>query len=180
MTVQSALYLKGLFQACLSKGIKFEKRMISSLPMLKDFDHCIIATGASANVFPELTSFRLNSVKGQVLELEWPQHLTPLPLPLNSHAYIVMADNQKTCFVGSSFEKNYKDPAPDLETAKKEIMPKVEELIPDLSQAPVVACYAGIRAVTPNHLPVAKQVNQRLSILSGMGSKGLLYHALMA
>jgi glycine/D-amino acid oxidase-like deaminating enzyme len=119
-------------------------------------------------------------VKGQILELEWPKRHSPLPCALNSQAYIVMSSDQQTCFVGSTYEKNYRDLKADPETALAEIMPKACAMLPFLKEASLLNCYAGIRSVGPGHLPFLHSITPQTWILAGMGSKGLLYHALMA
>jgi len=85
-----------------------------------------------------------------------------------------------TCLVGASYEKNFENAAVDLKTALQEILPKALHILPALGDSQIVKVYAGLRAVSPTHLPFFKQVHNNSWILTGMGSKGLLYHALMA
>jgi glycine/D-amino acid oxidase-like deaminating enzyme len=178
ITINSSLYLKGLWKACQEKGALLNIREIRQLEELQDFDLKIFTIGAHPQLLP--LPIPLSSVKGQVLELEWPSHLPPLPFALNSQAYLIMNSSLKTCLAGATFEKDYLHSDPDLEIAKKEILPKVIAMLPHLESAPIINCYAGLRSVTPTHLPLIKQMNQNTWILTGMGSKGLLYHALMA
>jgi glycine/D-amino acid oxidase-like deaminating enzyme len=53
-------------------------------------------------------------------------------------------------------------------------------LMPALKSSVVIGCRAGVRASTPDHRPIVKQVDERIWIFTGLGSKGLLYHALFA
>jgi glycine/D-amino acid oxidase-like deaminating enzyme len=115
-----------------------------------------------------------------MLELEWPSIIPPLPLPLNSQAYVVMKEGGKSCICGATYEKEFKTLSPDLELARNEILPKVASMLPVLSDAKVINCKTGLRASTPNHLPLIGHVSDRICYITGMGSKGFLYHALMA
>lgn len=177
ITLHSMLYLQGLWQACSQLGAHLEIKKITSLDDLKEFDLKIFTLGAASGQF---TTHPLSLVKGQVLELAWPAELPVLPFPLNSQAYLLMEPNQKICLAGATFERGFNSEYPDQEKACLEILPKVEAVLPALKQCTVVNCYAGLRAVTPTHLPVIEQIGKQEWLLTGMGSKGLLYHALMA
>lgn len=179
LTVYSKHYLEGLWKACEKKGARFEKKRIHSLEELES-GISILTTGGCTQALPELSALPLKSVKGQILELEWPKRHPPLPCALNSQGYILMSSDQRTCFVGSTYEKNYRDSKADPETALTEIMPKACAILPFLKGAALVNCYAGIRSVGPGHLPFLHSISSQKWILAGMGSKGLLYHALMA
>ena len=118
--------------------------------------------------------------KGQVLELSWPRDKLPLSYPLNSHVYLLMTESKRSCLVGATYERGINEAVTAIETAQKELLPKAIELYPSLKEASMMNCYAGMRAATPNHLPLLQQLSPRQWILTGMGSKGLLYHALYA
>lgn len=178
--VNSKLYLQGLWSACQSQGVHLEKKTIHSLIELSNFELIIIAVGGEGSSIKELASLPITTVKGQVLELEWPADLPPLSFALNSHAYLIMHELEKTCIVGSTFERGFQSIEPDWAVAVAEIMPKVTAMIPALENAHVLNCFAGIRSTSPNHLPITKQIDNKTWMISGMGSKGLLYHALVA
>lgn len=84
------------------------------------------------------------------------------------------------CYAGSTFEKSFTSDLPDLNTAVAEIQPKVSALYPALKPEMIVDCRAGVRATTSNHLPLLYKINAKTWAITGMGSKGLLYHALFA
>lgn len=180
LSVYSSLYLQGLWQACAQRGVKFERCLIQSLEELNTFDLTIVTAGAESQYLPELRDLKLRSVKGQLLELSWPKGLPPLSCTLNSHAYLLMGPTNDTCWVGATYEKEYQDVEVDIEFAKQDILPKAHRLFPPLQEATLLKCYAGMRAVTPQHLPFIKQLSDSQWVLTGMGSKGLLYHALYA
>ena len=171
MTVNTRQYLQGLWQACERKGAKLEQRQISSLTELNSFDAIIVAMGAATTSLPELAHLPVRPLKGQILKLE---NMPPLNMPVSSQVYIV--DN----IVGATFERTFDtaEPTPDL--AISEILPKATVLIPALKEAQVVDCRAAIRATTANRRPLVTQLNPKCWVFTGLGSKGLLYHALFA
>lgn len=180
LMVYSSLYLKGLWKACEQLGAKFEQKTIHSLKETAEFDITIVATGAETLQLSELASLPLSLVKGQVLEFSWPRNRAPLTCALNSHVYIAMSESRTSCLVGATYEKGFQQALVDLEVAQKELLSKAIELFPPLKEASILNCYAGMRAVTPQHRPLMKQLSSSQWLLTGLGSKGLLYHALFA
>lgn len=180
ITVYSEMYLKGLFLTCLEHGLIFHQQKIDSLDALKEFDRIVVAIGANCGSLKELSHLDLRYTKGQILELLWPTDLPALPLALNSHIYCVMLPDKTSCLVGSTYEKQFASEEPDWEIAKREILPKLAFLYPPLKNAQVINCRSGIRASGPQHLPILERLSERLFVLTAMGSKGLLYHALYA
>lgn len=180
LMIYSSLYLQGLWKACEQLGAKFEQKRISSLKETEEFDITIVATGAETLQLPELASFPLSLVKGQVLEFSWPRNRAPLTCALNSHVYLLMSQSRASCLVGATFEKGFNQASIDSEVAQKELLFKAIELFPPLKDASLLNCYAGMRAVSPQHRPMMQQLSSNQWLLTGMGSKGLLYHALYA
>lgn len=180
LTIYSSHYLHGLWEACASQGATFQLKWIVNLEELSEFDAVIFTTGAESVKIPELATLPIHLVKGQILELAWPENLPTLTCALNSQIYIVMTEGGKSCVVGATYEKGFWEAIPDLETAKKELLAKAYELYPPIRGAPILTCSAGMRAVTPQHRPLMQRVGTKHWILTGMGSKGLLYHALFA
>ena len=178
LTIYSQNYLKGLWQACENLGAQFEQRKIQNLKELEDFDLVILATGAETSHLNELSYLPISIVKGQILELSAPQPL--LNYALNSQAYLLMTEKRQTCLAGASYERENKTFNCNIESAKREILPKAFDLYPPLKNSSILNCFAGLRASTPTHLPFIKQISPRIWVLTGMGSKGLLYHALYA
>lgn len=172
-TIHAENYLNGLKEACKLLGIQFLHEHLTTLPETP----VILASGRSIpHWFPD---FKVSMIKGQLLRLEWPFDLPPLPHALNSKAYIIMDQDQKSCWAGATFEKEFIGDAPDLKSAVAEIMPKAIDIIPALEHASILDCQAGIRVATPNHLPLVKELKPGCWVITGLGSKGLLYHAML-
>lgn len=180
ITVYPELYLAGLWKACSELGARWEQRSVTQLAELNAYDAIILATGPQTLAFPEAQGAKLHLLKGQILELSWPPSLAPLSMPVNSQAYIVMHRNHTSCIIGTTYERTFTSPEPDPEYAVAEILPKATACIPALAEAQVLGCRAGIRVAGPGHLPVVRQVAPKIWLYSGLGSKGLLYHALYA
>jgi glycine/D-amino acid oxidase-like deaminating enzyme len=180
VTVYSDLYLKSLWEFCSQKGVILEKTEISSLEELKHFDAILVANGASACGIKELADLPITAIKGQILELSWPKDLPPLSMPLTSQVYILMTPGNQTCLVGATYERNFTTVGPDAAFAAKDLLPKAMAIIPELKNSKILDCRVGLRASAPHHHPISRKINSNCWILSGMGSKGLLYHALFA
>lgn len=185
MTVNTKQYLKSLWQACQDKGALLEKRKVESLSDLNDYDCVVVASGAHCSQFPELSSVKVTPVKGQILEMKWPVNEASLEIPFSSQAYVIANPKTKSCIVGATYERGFKNEAPVLDVAANELLPKATALVPALQNAAIIDCRAGVRASTPSHLPVVTSISLGAGfpncwIITGMGSKGLLYHALYA
>lgn len=170
VTVNCPLYLQGLWKTCEKLKGKFEQKRIEDLTSI-DAERVIITTGAHRG----LHSVPLTQVKGQLLEYDYTKQL---PYSIISQGYIVTKFG--SCLAGSTFEKSFTSQEPDIEVARAELEPKIFSLYPPLAKAKIIGCRSGLRASCQGHLPVIKQTDERTWVLTGMGSKGLLYHALFA
>lgn len=154
-------YLEGLF---LASGAK----LIHAIPDLPTVYCC----GAwIQELAPEV---EIQQIKGQVLRIEIDSPATPL----NSKGYL--APDQDGWIAGATFEKEFADEDSDIELAKKEIFSKLRPIYPPIEDAKVLECRASLRAATKDRLPIYGQISPRAFVLTGLGSKGLLYHALYA
>lgn len=180
VVVNCELYLQGLWKACQKLGARLETQAVTSLAALHEFDLIIAATGAATKSIPELAHLRITSVKGQIIELVWPEQAASLNHCLNSQVYLMKNPNSNTCIAGATYEREFSTVKPVPEVAMKSILPKLAAMYPQLDKAKVVSCSAGVRASTPDHLPICIQATDKCWVLTGMGSKGLLYHALFA
>lgn len=180
ITVNSPLYLQGLWKACEALGVDLSREKVHLLEELDRFDYVIVTVGAAIQQFSQLKHLVVTQVKGQLLKLRWPKNLKPLPCSISSQMYVAMHSDGESCICGSTYERDFTSSHPDLEVAKKEIFPKLSSFLPSLVEEEVLDCYSGIRASIPGHKPLIKQIDNRLFVYTGLGSKGLLYHALFA
>lgn len=178
LTIYAKKYLQGLWLACQERGAKLEMQAIHSLAALKDFDGIVVAIGGGYKSLIEVSSLPFSLIKGQQLELEWPEALKPLPTVLNAQLYCLMHEDQKSCTVGSTFERDFKHASADVAYAKAEILAKLKELYPPLVHARILHCHAAVRVSAPGRRPWLQKAGTNCWVFSGLGSKGLLYHAL--
>lgn len=182
ISVYTREYLEGLKIASQNLGAHFEIKEILDLTELSSFDVIIACTGSkTSKLFPSLP---LSYVKGQIIELAWPNNIAPLPYSLVSNGYITMHPSKNSCYVGATYERGFQDSLPDL-SATKELHERAKQLLPILKNAEVLSCKAGIRAFSPNNItPIIGRVSrssaQSLWVFTALGSKGLLYHAYFA
>lgn len=180
MVIKTQKYIRGLWKTVKKTGTTWKKRSVTSLAELDEFDIIIVAAGAHIKSIFELRNLPIRQQKGQILELEWPASIPPLEIPVNSQAYLVQADIPHRFFVGATFERKFRTSNPDLKSAISYLEKHMTDIFPGLIKATVLNCYAALRATTPNYLPLAIKHDHRTWILTGMGSKGLLFHALYA
>jgi len=166
-------YLSALIRACKRNGAEFVEESCEN-PLEVQGDLVLLAMGG------ETPGVKLNLMKGQILRLEWPSPLPPLPCPLIGSCYLVMDKDKRSCWAGSTYERSFEHPGPDLPRAKSELFPKLKETFPPLAEAKILDCQAGVRAFTPDKRPAFRQLDEKTWALTGMGSKGLLYHSLLA
>lgn len=175
--IDSKAYLEGLWKASLSLGATLVIQEIHSLSELSAFDQVIVTTGSSH--IEETKHIPTTCIKGQIIELSWDMP-EPLPFSLNSGAYVVMGKENRSCFVGATFERKFSTFEAEPEKARSELCVKVAAFSPQISKLPFIGCRAGVRSYTRNRLPLIVRLSERAWCLTGMGAKGLLYHALMA
>ncbi len=178
MTIDCPRYLKGLWQAVFKKGARLILKEVADLNSLHGFDQIVVAAGAGSVRFPELQPLNLSLLKGQVLKCLTPDEVQ---LPESSSlckGSLVLTQDPKTCFIGSTYERGELSEVSDLEFAKKELFPKVGFFFPSVDALEVVECRAAFRVTRPGHyLPIAAQVERNVWVLTALGSRGLLYHA---
>lgn len=169
ITVYSKLYLKGLKKAC--QKAEFEKRWIRNLQELDDFDSIILTTGAETLQWVDLP---LKKTIGQCLICRWPERL---PMSLLADGHITPTEDPEFCLVGSTYEHTDQ---PDPKKVVK-LLEKVAVFYPPAKDFKIVDILSGVRiAPKVGYRPFVAKVNPKTWIFTGLGSRGLIYHALLA
>ncbi len=171
LTVFLRRYVKALYQAM--TGIKFVQKKITDESELKEFDLVIFSAGyGTKNLFKDL---EFNYVKGQVvfLDSEGGPNLTLM----KAHGH--MSPIQGNLYqIGSTYEHDFLDDKPDLERAISCMKQKIDAFLPDLKNVNFKNSEAGVRVTSQEgYLPIIKKVGEKSFVFSGLGSRGLLYHA---
>lgn len=177
LAVHSTDYLSGLWKALERRGAVFIQQRVAELP---DADHVVIAAGWETPKLPSCHSLPLKGVKGQLLELEWDMSIPAPKLALNAVGYMLMHPDGQACSIGSTYEHDFAGEGPDPRVANPLVRQRIRPFFPAVDGLKMRACRAGIRACSPDHRPLVKQVGERVHCLTGFGSKGLLYAALWA
>ncbi len=132
----------------------------------------ILALGAGYASFSELSPLNLHCIKGQVLEVSAPTGVS-VQLPTSGFGYVVPLRNR--LILGTTYEHAYPDDKPTTEGTNK-ILGLTRQMIPWIDSATIHRTSAGIRVgVSGTRLPMVGSLTKNVWILTGLGSKGLLF-----
>ncbi|MEM7175432.1 MAG: FAD-binding oxidoreductase [Chlamydiota bacterium] len=176
MTVDVNAYLKGLWAACEKLGAVFVLRAVS-IADLAAYDQVIIAAGAKSHLFFPKDTLPLKINKGQLLQCEHlARHL--LETSVIGNGYLAFHPAWNYCYLGSTYEHNFQSEDPCLETAKPLILNRAAAFMRCLPALKIVGCAAGLRAVHQKcYHPIVDRLTHAMWLFTGLGSRGLLYHA---
>lgn len=177
ITVNIEKYLEGLWLACARHAATFTRLSVLKKNQLAPYDRVLIALGANSLDFEILKNLPMSRVKGQLIKLKWPKELPPLKLALAGEAQVIMSEDYESCFVGATYEHDFKDMKAHPEEARQELLAKIRSFYPHLEKAELLDCKARMRASSQTRLPLIGQVNEKVWFLTGLGSKGFFYHA---
>lgn len=175
ITVNSSLYLKGLWKACKELGVVHYPVRVENLAQLKDYDRIFIAAGHETHHFEECRKYPIKLIKGQTLTCK-----KTLDRSVIGKGYVALDGTEETMHLGATYERTFTSEEPCLPSALKALKGKFKGIVPD-EKFEVMSVHAGIRATNKEHyLPIAGKVDDKTWILSALGSRGLLYHAYFA
>ena len=173
VTVYSKPYLEGLWQECSKRGAIQIKEPFHSPDQ---FDKIVYATGFETVNFPFLQDaiapFHLKASRGQALLCRWPE---PSPFSLLSDGHLTFTEDPALCQIGSTYE----NPDTPLDTARAlALKEKIALFYPPARDFEVVETRVGCRiARDRGYRPVVMKIDPKNWVFSGLGSRGLLYHA---
>jgi glycine/D-amino acid oxidase-like deaminating enzyme len=178
ITVQTDLYLKALWLAISSYGVRFEQLEVQSLDQLDEFDCIVVAAGHGVKDLKEFASFRLDSTRGQTLKCHHPKLNDCLKRSIVGKGYLALSPDRQSFCAGSTYERG--QDFLEAACAQKVIASKVSSLCPELDLRPI-EMRAGFRVSSKGYyFPLIGHVKDRVWVMTGLGSRGLLYHALFA
>lgn len=172
IAVYSRPYLSALRQLC--HAARFVYQTISSTQQLDSFDQIILATGAATLQFKECQNLPLKRTIGQCLVCQWPEKL---PSSLLGQGHITPTEDPQLCQVGSTYEHTT---SPDPQKALQ-LLDQVALFYPPAKDFKIQEIRVGTR-ISPQigYRPIVEQVAPKVWVFTGLGSRGLLYHALLA
>ncbi|MCI0382272.1 MAG: FAD-binding oxidoreductase [Chlamydiae bacterium] len=172
MTISPVKYLQALKVVCEEKGAIFKKAEISSLADLSGYDRIVVAAGYGVKELLLGRPYKLNYIKGQTILCKTASAKT---MSIIEKGYMAISSEPNCVEIGSTYERNFLSESPCLETALALLKPKLETFCPNGS---VVNCFSGVRVTRVGHyLPISERMNEKVFLLTAMGSRGLLYHA---
>lgn len=176
-TVDCPRYLGGLEKLLMREGVECIHTQVDDLTALDAFDQIIVCAGAGVRSLLPEAPLRISLIKGQLLVCK----ASSLPkMSLLGKGYLALAREPGLCYLGSTYEKNFISQAPDSAVARAEILPKIERLYPPAADFEVVDCRAAVRVTPQGHyFPILAKVQDRVWVVTGLGSRGLLYHGLL-
>lgn len=139
----------------------------------------LLCMGAGTLSHPLTSSLNLHGIKGQIIRLEKPDALPERLPPISGSAYLVDGGDGSV-WVGSTFERNWSSMEPTA-AGREELLHRAAEIIPSLKSARVLEQRAAQRVTVPGtRLPMVGPLRKGSGIwvLTGLGSKGMLYSAL--
>lgn len=178
MTVDCPAYLQGLAHLIQQKGGEIVIRAIQTLQELDQYDTIVLAAGAGSLLFAESGQFPLKTTKGQVLSV---RSSHAYPRSVLGKGYLAKTFIPFQYILGSTYERQWTDAKPNLLVAKELILPNARTYLPDVDQMEILQCRSGIRIAPQGHyFPLIRPLKDRCWLFTGMGSRGLLYHAMLA
>lgn len=179
-TVDVSCYLHGLWKVCVERGARLFQQKIQHLAMLQQYDRIAVTAGAGSTQFSECRHLKVQQTKGQLLYGKL-KLSAPLERSLVGKGYVGVRRCPDSYVLGSTYEKNFHSHLPDLDVAKQEILPKIATFFPQVAEFQIEDCVAGIRVARKGHyLPIIQRVGNKQWVCTGLGSRGLLYHAMVA
>ncbi len=169
ITVFSKKYLQGLKKACAQA--RFEAHFVKSLSELDSFDQIVLTVGADTLSWVDLP---LSKTIGQCLVCKVKE---PLPYTLLGTGHISVTEDPSVCLVGSTYEHTEK-PDPQKVLA---LLPQLAAIYPAARDFEVLEILSGVR-ISPKVgiRPVVQKVGKNVWVFTGLGSRGLIYHSLLA
>ncbi|KAK1287910.1 hypothetical protein QJS10_CPB19g00653 [Acorus calamus] len=201
-------YLQALFLACQKFASRSEGREIhlfkepinSLLELAGEYTSVIICLGAKVDMLPELSGkLPLRMCRGVVAHLQLPDNTRseygPNSPSILSNAWLAI-QGSRSMVMGATWDwksRNYSSTvsAEEALMALDELLPKASTVYPCLSNWRFVGASGGLRAMPPltalGSVPllgcvddiVREQSRHKYWLVGGLGSRGLLYHAMM-
>jgi glycine/D-amino acid oxidase-like deaminating enzyme len=179
VTVFMDRYLDALFRYLKMRGLDFIVNECTSLDPINRFDHTIFTIGEGLRRFPIHHKIPIQFVKGQIISCRVPAFMEEGEKSVIGKGHISITKEPSIIQLGSTYEHHYKDKRPDLRVAKDYIEPRIKTFFARFDELEILSCYAEVRVcLKGGYLPIIERLTDRTWLLTGMGSRGLLYSGL--
>ena len=137
----------------------------------------LLCLGSGYIKFSALRVLNLHRTKGQIVRVRRPVDFK-LPMPVSGRGYVV--PDSHALLVGTTYERGFATEEAT-EEATRTILRNAAAMVPDLKNQPVLATTAGVRVGVPGtRLPIVGPITERIWVFTGLGSKGILFSALVS
>ncbi|SCA58824.1 Uncharacterized protein AB751O23_AQ_00180 [Chlamydiales bacterium SCGC AB-751-O23] len=183
-SLNAPIYLKALHSFLKKeKGFNFVQKEVKDLSELREYESVFLAAGQGSLKFfsqEDIKEHGLNLVKGQVLEYEIPKEEQVFSQPLVTTKYLIPKEDENSLLLGATFEKEFESPKIGQSEELERLKLKGYDLFPPLKKLKVKEQRSAIRLCSSYHRPLWGRLNEKVYLLTSLGSKGLLFHALLA
>ena len=164
MAIFSRLYLQGLWQACGARGAQLVQGIASGL---ESYDAVVFATGAQL-----VDRLPLKLVQGHILLCRG-----SVPLTIASHGHVSATEEPGVVQLGATYEPPTAAMVPE---KAAELREKMGLFYPSAREWEEVELRMGVRAAPQvGYRPIIAKLASNQWALAGLGSRGVLYHALL-
>ena len=172
ITVYSRNYILALHALVTSLGAVTVGSHIHNLDELSSFDHIVLALGyESAHVLGDMG---FQAIKGQALVAK----LEIDSMSILGKGYLAKTERCGIYHLGSTYEHHFASSLPSEDVAKNLIMQSAKAYLRGVDDFEILSAKAGVRlAKRSSYLPFVARICPRVSTITAMGSRGLLYHA---
>src|SRR5690606_36200763 len=109
-----------------------------------------------------------------------PEGITLPERSIVGKGYIAKGEREGEVSIGATYERGIRNEEPEPASAIESLLPKAQTLCPGFTINPIEV-KAGVRVASVGHyFPIIGKVEEALWVMTGLGSRGLLYHGLFA
>lgn len=176
VTLHTPTYLQALYSFIEKRGGKLEQKTVGSLSELEDFDFQIVTAGYGSLKFKECSHFSGSLVKGQIWTGKGKEGL--LDKSSVGKGYVALGEFPGIYYLGSTYERQWEDTEPLFERGLDDTLSKLETFFPEVKELKITDCRGGIRFIRKgHHFPFLERIGKTSFAVTGLGSRGILYHA---
>lgn len=170
-------YLEALLSLCKSQnGFWYKKTTVTTLNALSSMDAIVLACGYGIKALVPPTLYPLRFTKGQALTFKGISPSTRI-----AKGYVAPSSDPRYWVLGATYEKHFVDEEADQRLAETLLLPRLQAYFPEVVLEEIIECKSGVRvSVREKSHPLIGCIQNRLYVMTAMGSKGILYHAFLA
>jgi len=134
--------------------------------------HVVLAAGMATGALWPGVAHRLSAVRGQVSAFDPSAASAALRVAVSSGGYVTPAVDGRH-WAGGTAQPGDTDPTPRAEDDRANLA-RLRMIDPEYTDSPARARFVGIRAVTPDRLPLVGPIDDRVWVNTGHGAHGLM------